>query len=53
MEVRLAEGARGVRGVVEFDPLVEAVDLGTLDTGSRSQVSFWLEGVCHLEEHTV
>lgn len=38
----MAEGARGACGVVEFDPLVEAVDLRTLNSRSRSKVSFWV-----------
>jgi len=38
-EVRLAESARDVGGVVEFDAFVEALDLVILDTGSGSLVS--------------
>jgi hypothetical protein len=33
-EVRLAESARGVGGVVEFDAFVEALNLVILDSGS-------------------
>jgi hypothetical protein len=33
-EVRLAESARGLGGVVEFDAFVEALDLVILDSGS-------------------
>lgn len=33
-EVRLAESARSVGGVVEFDAFVEALDLVILDSGS-------------------
>ena len=38
-EVWLAEGARGVGGVVELDALVEALCLVLLNTGSADSVS--------------
>ena len=38
-EVRLTERARGLRGVVESDAFVEALDLVILDSGSMYLVS--------------